>query len=62
MNVLQFFNTLLLAGIFVVLVLIFVGLRQPIAVREPVSIEGWSGLLIRENTPEPVLVKIQPNG
>ncbi|HTG53057.1 MAG TPA: hypothetical protein VMA33_09380 [Candidatus Tectomicrobia bacterium] len=38
MNILQFFNTLLLAGIFVVLVLIFGALRNPIEVREPVTV------------------------
>lgn len=60
MNRLHIINTLILAGILVTLILILLQIGQPIRVREPVTIEGWNGLLIRENTPEPVLVKIQP--
>jgi hypothetical protein len=58
MNILRFFNTLLLAGILATLILIFVGLRQPIKVREPVAVEGWSQMAHYPGT-QPVPVKIE---
>jgi hypothetical protein len=48
MNVLRTLNTLLLAGILATLILIFLRLREPIAVAEPVAIQGWkTGILDR---------------
>jgi hypothetical protein len=42
MNILRIINTILLSGILATLILIFLGLQQPIKVHEPVSIQGWS--------------------
>jgi hypothetical protein len=35
-------NTLLLAGILAMLILIFLHIREPISVQEPVEVEGWT--------------------
>jgi hypothetical protein len=53
-------NTLFLAGIFSMLILIFVHLEKPIQVDQPVSVQGWHGRGGLEEEllggPEPILV------
>ncbi len=58
MNILRILNTLLLVLIFATLLLIFSRLAQPLKIDDPIRVEGWNGLLVRENQPEPVIVKI----
>jgi hypothetical protein len=61
MNVLRIINTLLLACILGTLVLIFLYLRHPIKVSEPVAIQGWGspGALLHTLGREPVRVTIE---
>ena len=60
-TLLRILNTLLLIGILCVLILIFVHVRQPIAVQEPVAVQGWSiGPSLPNAKPIPVTIENEP--
>jgi hypothetical protein len=43
-TLLRILNSFLLAGMLAVLILIFLRVREPISVKEPVAVQGWSAL------------------
>ena len=54
-TLLRTINTLLLAGILCVLILICRHIREPIAVKEPIAVQGWNS---RSRGTEPLTVII----
>lgn len=59
-DLLRFFNTLLLAAILSVSVLIWSELRKPIDVKEPIAVKGWNPLAhMADIAAEPVHVVIE---
>jgi len=43
-TLLRILNSFLLAGVLAVLILIFLRVREPISVKEPVSVQGWRAM------------------
>ena len=56
-------DTILLGGIFVALILIFLQIRHPIRVEEPVAVQGWTklpGPPLLYSKPIPVTIENEP--